>query len=68
MAFEGLKIRYPNTTALILGGDVNFLIVCRFLTSYFVIDNYANSIISIISFMIVPIFTGLTTYLTCWRT
>ena len=25
---EGLKLRYPNTTAFVLGKHVNFLIVC----------------------------------------
>ena len=28
MAFEGLKLRYLNTTASVLGKNVNFLIVC----------------------------------------
>ena len=28
MAFEGLKLQYPNTTAFVLGKHVNFLIVC----------------------------------------
>ena len=27
MAFEGLKLRYPNTTAFVLGKHANFLIV-----------------------------------------
>ena len=35
MAFEGLKLRYPNTTAFALGKYVNFLIVCWFISSYF---------------------------------
>ena len=37
MAFQGLKLRYQNTNAFILGKDVNFLIVCQFLSSYFAI-------------------------------
>ena len=37
MAFEGLKLRYPNTTAFVLGTHVNFLIVCLFISSYFAI-------------------------------
>ena len=28
MAFEGLKLRYPNTTAFALRKHVNFLTVC----------------------------------------
>ena len=28
MAFDGLKLRYPITTAFALGKNVNFLIVC----------------------------------------
>ena len=28
MAFQGLKLRYPNTSASILDKDVKFLIVC----------------------------------------
>ena len=28
MAIEGLKLRYPNTTAFVLGKNVNLLIVC----------------------------------------
>ena len=37
MAFEGLKLRYPNTTAFVLGKHVNFLIVSLFISSYFAI-------------------------------
>ena len=37
MAFEGLKLWYPNTTAFVLGKHVNFLIVCYFIYSYFAI-------------------------------
>ena len=37
MAFEGLKLRYPNTTAFVIGKHVNFLIVCLFISSYFAI-------------------------------
>ena len=28
IAFEGLKLRYPNTTAFVSGEHVNFLMVC----------------------------------------
>ena len=35
MAFEGLKLRYPNTTAFALGKHVNFLIVYWFIFPYF---------------------------------
>ena len=28
MAFEDLKLRYPNTSAFVLGKHVNFSIVC----------------------------------------
>ena len=37
MAFWGLKLQYPNTTAFFLGKHVNFLIVCLFISSYFAI-------------------------------
>ena len=37
MAFEGLKLRYPNTTAFALGKHVNFLIVYWFISSFFAI-------------------------------
>ena len=37
MAFESLKLRYPDTTAFVLGKHVNFLIVCKFISSYFAI-------------------------------
>ena len=37
MALEGLKLRYPNTTAFALGKHVNFLIVSWFISSYFAI-------------------------------
>ena len=32
MAFQGLKLRYPNTTAFVWGKHVNFLIVCKFIS------------------------------------
>ena len=28
LAFEGLKLQYPNTTAFVLGKHINFLIIC----------------------------------------
>ena len=43
MAFEGLKLRYPNTTAFVLGKHVNFSIICSFLSSYFTIYHNAPS-------------------------
>ena len=43
MAFEGLKLWYPNTTAFLLGTHVNFLIVCKLISSYFAIYYYTPS-------------------------
>ena len=37
MAFEGLKLWNPNTTASVLGKHVNFLIVWYFISSHFAI-------------------------------
>ena len=43
MAFDSLKLRYPNTTAFDLGKHVNFFIVCKFISSYFAIYYCAPS-------------------------
>ena len=43
MAFEGLKLQCPNTTVFILSWDVNFFVVCWFLSSYFAINYHAPS-------------------------
>ena len=35
MAIDSLKLRYSNTTTFVLGKHVNFLIICKFISSHF---------------------------------